>query len=122
MCDFSLLDAIKCGIGKLPRVPVADNITGADAPKFHNLWDHIGKRMPKKGVRKPRGRSRKPCKTTFQADEELDLQNSQYRQQLYSAHQRSSVADDDCAWSPEPRRSKWMEHHRPRARWSAVEI
>jgi type III restriction enzyme len=51
MCDFSLMDAIECGIVKLPRVPVADNITGADAPKFRNLWDHIGKRMPKKGVR-----------------------------------------------------------------------
>lgn len=51
MCDFSLMDAIECGIVKLPRVPVSDNITGADAPKFRNLWDHIGKRMPKKGVR-----------------------------------------------------------------------
>ena len=51
MSDFSLMDAIECGIVKLPRVPVADNITGADAPKFRNLWDHIGKRMPKKGVR-----------------------------------------------------------------------
>ena len=51
MCDFSLMDAIECGIVKLPRVPVSDNITGADAPKFRNLWDHIGKRMPKRGVR-----------------------------------------------------------------------
>ena len=51
MCDFSLMDAIECGIVKLPRVPVSDNITGAEAPKFRNLWDHIGKRMPKKGVR-----------------------------------------------------------------------
>jgi type III restriction enzyme len=51
MCDFSLMDAIECGIVKLPRVPVADNITTTDEPKFRNLWDHIGKRMPKKGVR-----------------------------------------------------------------------
>ena len=29
MCDFSLMDAIECGIVKLPRVPVADNIPGA---------------------------------------------------------------------------------------------
>lgn len=47
--DFSLMDAIECGIVKLPRVPVADNIPGADVPKFRNLWDHIGKKMPKKG-------------------------------------------------------------------------
>jgi type III restriction enzyme len=47
--DFSLMDAIECGIVKLPRVPVADNIAGGDMPKFRNLWDHIGKDMPKKG-------------------------------------------------------------------------
>jgi type III restriction enzyme len=49
MCDFSLMDAIECGIVKLPRVPVADNIPGGDMPKFRNLWEHIGKKMPKKG-------------------------------------------------------------------------
>jgi type III restriction enzyme len=49
MCDFSLMDAIECGIVKLPRVPVADNIPGGDMPKFRNLWEHIRSRMPKKG-------------------------------------------------------------------------
>ena len=49
MSDFSLMDAIECGIVKLPRVPVADNIPGADMPKFRNLWEHIGTRMPRKG-------------------------------------------------------------------------
>jgi len=49
MCDFSLMDAIECGIVKLPRVPVADNIPGGDMPKFRNLWEYIRTRMPKKG-------------------------------------------------------------------------
>ncbi len=49
MSDFSLMDAIECGIVKLPRVPVADNIPGADVPKFRNLWEHIRQRMPRKG-------------------------------------------------------------------------
>jgi type III restriction enzyme len=49
MSDFSLMDAIECGIVKLPRVPVADNIPGAEMPMFRNLWEHIRKRMPKKG-------------------------------------------------------------------------
>jgi type III restriction enzyme len=49
MSDFSLMDAIESGIVKLPRVPVADNIPGGDMPKFRNLWEHIRKRMPKKG-------------------------------------------------------------------------
>ena len=56
MSDFSLMDAIECGIVKLPRVPVADNIPGADMPKFRELWVHIGKKMPKKG----RGKTSKP--------------------------------------------------------------
>ena len=47
--DFSLMDAIECGIVKLPRVPVADNLPTGDMPVYRNLWDHIGRRMPKKG-------------------------------------------------------------------------
>lgn len=47
--DFSLIDAIECGIVKLPRVPVADNIPEAEVPIFRDLWEHIGKEMPKKG-------------------------------------------------------------------------
>lgn len=50
--DFSLVDAIECGIVKLPRVPVSDNTVRNDAPVFRNLWDHIGKQMPKKGAGK----------------------------------------------------------------------
>ncbi len=38
MSDFSLMDAIECGIVKLPRVPVADNIPGGEMPRFRNLW------------------------------------------------------------------------------------
>ena len=49
MSDFSLMDAIECGIVKLPRVPVAENIPGDEMPIFRNLWEHIRKDMPKKG-------------------------------------------------------------------------
>lgn len=49
MSDFSLMDAIESGIVKLPRVPVADNISEAEAPIYRDLWKHIGKLMPKKG-------------------------------------------------------------------------
>ena len=49
MNDFSLMDAIECGIVKLPRVPVADNIPGAEMPMYRKLWEHIRKKMPKKG-------------------------------------------------------------------------
>ena len=47
--DFSLLDAIESGIVKLPRVPVADNVPGAEMPQFRELWKHVGRQMPKKG-------------------------------------------------------------------------
>ncbi len=52
MSDFSLMDAIECGIVKLPRVPVAENIPGNEMPMFRNLWENIRKDMPKKGVGK----------------------------------------------------------------------
>jgi type III restriction enzyme len=51
--DFSLLDALECGVVKIPRLPVsADNITRNDEPEFRNLWLHIrDSGLPKKGVR-----------------------------------------------------------------------
>ncbi|MGD9933409.1 MAG: BPTD_3080 family restriction endonuclease [Dehalococcoidia bacterium] len=51
MSDFSLMDAIECGIVKLPRVPVADNLNvkGSEMPAFRELWDRIRTDMPKKG-------------------------------------------------------------------------
>jgi len=47
MSDFSLMDAIECGIVKLPRVPVAENIPGGEMPMFRDLWENIRKDMPK---------------------------------------------------------------------------
>ena len=50
MSDFSLMDAIECGIVKLPRVPVADNLPRPEEmPMFRDLWKHVGNKMPKKG-------------------------------------------------------------------------
>jgi len=43
MSDFSLMDAIECGIVKLPRVPIADNSVAGqdDMPKLRKLWDAL---------------------------------------------------------------------------------
>jgi type III restriction enzyme len=49
MSNFSLMDAIECGIVKLPRVPVAENIVGDDLPMYRNLWENIRDDMPKQG-------------------------------------------------------------------------
>ena len=56
MSDFSLMDAIECGIVKLPRVPVADNIPGDEMPMFRNLWEHIRKKMPRRDAARPTAR------------------------------------------------------------------
>ncbi len=37
------------GAGKIPRVPVADNVPGEDMPKLRNLWEHIRGKMPRRG-------------------------------------------------------------------------
>ncbi len=47
--DFSLMDAIECGIVKLPRIPVSNNIPSGEMPLFRNLWEHIRADMPKAG-------------------------------------------------------------------------
>ena len=59
MSDFSLMDAIECGIVKLPRVPVADNVPGHEMPVLRELWKHIRPAMPK-GGRRTAGQSRSP--------------------------------------------------------------
>ena len=38
--DFALIDAIECGIAKVPRVPVADDTMAID-PIYRRLWDTI---------------------------------------------------------------------------------
>jgi len=43
--DFGLVDAIECGIVKIPRVPVDDN-TGALIPRYFRLWEWINERLP----------------------------------------------------------------------------
>ena len=46
--DFSLMDAIECGIVKLPRVPVSDNAGHDNSPVFRKLWENVRDDMPKK--------------------------------------------------------------------------
>ena len=79
--DFSLMDAIECGIVKLPRIPVADNSVTGDAPVYRELWEHIGKDMPKKGASKSNPLD--PLAATFPAK----LQTALYA--LYSHYEKT---------------------------------
>jgi type III restriction enzyme len=47
--DFSLVDAIECGIVKVPRVPVADDAMTSMIPMYRHLWPHVKDSLPKKG-------------------------------------------------------------------------
>jgi len=47
--DFSLVDAIECGIVKVPRVPVADDAMTSQIPMYRHLWPHVRDSLPKKG-------------------------------------------------------------------------
>ena len=42
--DFALIDAIECGIAKVPRVPVADDTMKGD-PIYRRLWDIVGPKL-----------------------------------------------------------------------------
>jgi len=47
--DFSLIDAIECGIVKVPRVPVADDSMMGEQPTYRDLWLRIRDNLPRKG-------------------------------------------------------------------------
>jgi type III restriction enzyme len=91
--DFSLMDAIECGIVKLPRVPVADNIPGADMPRFRNLWESVGKKMPKKG----RGKSKEldPLSLPVELQTALDALYGHY-QKTYELWQQAGITSPPC--------------------------
>jgi type III restriction enzyme len=93
MSDFSLMDAIECGIVKLPRVPVADNIPGTEMPMFRNLWEHIRKNMPKKG----RGKSGEldPLKLPPQLQTALEALYGHY-EKTYNLWKESGMTLPPC--------------------------
>jgi type III restriction enzyme len=47
--DSSLIDAIECGVVKVPRVPVADDSIEGKLPTYRHLWPFVREHLPKKG-------------------------------------------------------------------------
>jgi type III restriction enzyme len=93
MSDFSLMDAIECGIVKLPRVPVADNIPGEEMPMFRNLWEHIRAKMPKKG----RGKANEldPLSLPPQLQTALDALYGHY-EKTYALWEKAGIRVPPC--------------------------
>ncbi len=91
--DFSLMDAIECGIVKLPRVPVADNIPGGDMPMFRELWQHIGKDMPKK--RRDKSAGLDPLKLPARLQTALEALYGHY-EKTYNLWKESGIHMPPC--------------------------
>ena len=93
MSDFSLMDAIECGIVKLPRVPVADNIPGGEMPKFRNLWEHIRTRMPRKG--RGKAKTLDPLKLPVELLTALEALYGHYKQ-TFELWQENNIEAPPC--------------------------
>lgn len=93
MSDFSLMDAIECGIVKLPRVPVADNIPGAEMPMYRNLWQHIRSKMPKKG--RSKAHALDPLNLPPQLQTALEALYGHY-QKTFQLWQENGIAVPPC--------------------------
>tara|TARA_R100001143_G_scaffold62974_1_gene67924 strand:+ start:9080 stop:12154 length:3075 start_codon:yes stop_codon:yes gene_type:complete len=93
MSDFSLMDAIECGIVKLPRVPVAENIPGDEMPMFRKLWEYIGKKMPKKG--RGQGKALDPLSIPVELQTALQALYGHY-EKTYQLWKQSGVKVPPC--------------------------
>ncbi|ADK84966.1 type III restriction protein res subunit [Desulfarculus baarsii DSM 2075] len=93
MNDFSLMDAIECGIVKLPRVPVADDVPGEDMPRLRNLWAHIGKDMPKKN--RSKSKSLDPLKIPPMLQNALQALYGHY-ERTFNLWQEAGIASPPC--------------------------
>src|SRR5687768_1649635 len=93
MSDFSLMDAIECGIVKLPRVPVAENIPGTEMPMFRNLWEHIRTKMPKKG--RGKGSTLDPLSLPPQLQTALEALYGHY-EKTYNLWEKAGIKVPPC--------------------------
>ena len=93
MSDFSLMDAIECGIVKLPRVPVADNSTGGDMPRYRDLWTHIKPKMPKKG--RGKAESLDPLSLPTLLNSALDALYGHY-EKTFQIWQEAGIEEPPC--------------------------
>ena len=93
--DFSLMDAIECGIVKLPRVPVADNSIKEEVPVYRNLWQHVRKDMPRVGRGANAAATYDPTRLPAKLLTALDSLYSHYAE-TYRAWQAADIGVPPC--------------------------
>jgi type III restriction enzyme len=93
MSDFSLMDAIECGIVKLPRVPIAENIPGEEMPVYRNLWENIRRDLPRTG--RSRGAALDPLKLPTRLQTALQALYGHY-EQTFELWRRNGLSIPPC--------------------------
>ncbi len=93
MNDFSLMDAIECGIVKLPRVPVAENIPGNEMPMYRMLWENIRKDMPK--TSRARGKNLDPLRLPTRLQTALQALYGHY-EKTYELWEEADIRVPPC--------------------------
>ncbi len=93
MSDFSLMDAIECGIVKLPRVPVADNIPGGEMPKFRNIWENVRAKMPPMG--RGKAKSLDPLSLPVELQTAFEALYGHY-QKTYDLWKQAGISTPPC--------------------------
>jgi type III restriction enzyme len=88
--DFSLIDAIECGIVKVPRVPVQD-VPGADEPIYRHVYKHIRDDLPKAG-RSKQGKALAPDQLPSQLTGALTALYGHYRRVFDEWEQKGGSA------------------------------
>lgn len=87
--DFGLVDAIECGIVKIPRVPVATD-SGALIPEYFRLWEWINSRLPRSERQTARRRA-KPESVLREADGALATLASEWQKTFEAFQQAGSL-------------------------------
>lgn len=85
--DFGLVDAIECGIVKIPRIPVDDN-TGALLPRYFRLWEWINEHLSAAERQRSR-RGPKPESVLREAEGAMAMLASEWKR-TYEAFQEAN--------------------------------
>ena len=104
MSDFSLMDAIECGIVKLPRVPVADNVPSADMPRFAICGTPSARSCPERAAERPRPSTRSASRSNCKPHSPPCTATTKRRSR--SGDRRTSRSRPASSWSattPRPR-------------------